>query len=181
MKLFSYSQYQLVSENVKYHVDNSLSITESIFRIGSDAYLDFVNEVRSLWKKGKIELSEEDQFIIENLQTGKTAIYKDRKTGKNIKVKLDVPEKIRGGEKAFRVYRTKGEKDSEGNLKAVKIEWGDPNATITNCDEGSRKSFLARHKCDTKTLDKDGFTPGYWACNVHRWWKQLGLECDKPW
>lgn len=24
-------------------------------------------------------------------------------------------------------------------------------------------------------------TPGYWACNVARYWKQLGLSSSRPW
>lgn len=179
MRLLNFEDHRLLTENVRYHLDNQLSITESIFRIGSDAYLDFVNEVRRLHERGEIELSEDDRFIVEGLQTGKTAVYS--KDGKKMKVKLDVPEIAKGSPKSYRVYRTKGDKDVDGNLKAIKIEWGDPNSGVKNCDEGSRKSFLARHKCSEKSLEKDGFKPGWRACNVARFWKQLGLECDKPW
>ena len=40
-------------------------------------------------------------------------------------------------------------------------------------DKAARKSFAARHKCDQKT---DKTKPGYWACNMPRYAKQLGLS-----
>ena len=46
-------EYNTVSENLKYHVENNLTLSESIFRVGSDAYLDLINEARELWKDDK--------------------------------------------------------------------------------------------------------------------------------
>lgn len=175
MKFITFEKYQVMKESVKYHIDNNLSISESIYRIGSDAYCDFVNEVRKLNEDGQIELSDNDKFIVENLKTGTKAVFTPR-GGNQKDVKLDSPE--RGGNKKFIVYRDSGKKDDDGNIIARKIEWGDTKLSVKNCDEGARKSFLARHKCSEKT-DKD--TPGWWACNVHKFWKQLGLDCDKPW
>ena len=40
-------------------------------------------------------------------------------------------------------------------------------------DPEARKSFAARHKCDTK---KDKTKPGYWACRMPYYAKQLGLS-----
>lgn len=169
----NYSEYENISEGIKYHIRNNLSISESIYRIGSDSYCEMVNELRRLWKLGKIELSENDQFIVENLKTGTKAVYQ----GKD--VVLDTPEKTPSGDnKQFQVYRDSGKKDDDGNIIAKIIKWGDPNLSVKNCDEEASKSFRARHKCSEKT-DKD--TPGWWACSVHRFWKQLGLECSDPW
>lgn len=170
-----FKEFHLISENVKEHIKEKKGIRECMFRIGSDAYCDFVNEVRKLYFEEKIELSENDQFIVERLKTGTKAIYKPR-GGKEKDVVLDSPE--RGGNKKFIVYRDSGRKDDDGNIIAKKIEWGDPKLKVKNCDPKASKSFRARHKCDEKT-DKD--TAGWWACNVHRFAKQLGLECDNPW
>ena len=64
----SYDDYKKsINENIKYHIENELTISESIFRVGSEAYLDFVNEMRALWRDDKISVSEEDQFILEKL------------------------------------------------------------------------------------------------------------------
>lgn len=174
----SYNDFMKISENLKYHIKEHVSISECVFRLGSDAYCDFINEIRNLYTDNKIILNDNDKFIIENLKTGTKAIYKPR-GGKEKSVVLDTPAK--GGRKKFYVYRDSGKKDNDGNIIAKIIEWGDPNMTVKNCDEGARKSFLARHKCSEKTLEKDGMKAGWWACNVHRFAKQLSLECDKPW
>ena len=91
MQLLSFNEHINLSENLSYHIDNNLTLTESIFRIGSDAYLDLINEARRLHAEGKIALNEHDTFIVEKLQTGKQGTYTDRKTGKKTKVKLDDP------------------------------------------------------------------------------------------
>ena len=173
-----YSEYDNISEGIQYHVRNNLSITESIYRIGSDSYCQMVNELRELWSQGKIQVSENDQFILERLKTGTKAVYKPR-GGNEKEVVLDTPEKTPSGDKKkFQVYRDSGKKNDDGVVIAKIIKWGDPNLSVKNCDEKASKSFRARHKCSEKT-DKD--TPGWWACHVHRFWKQLGLECDDPW
>ena len=41
------------------------------------------------------------------------------------------------------------------------IRYGDPNMTIKKSDPKRRKSFRARHKCDTK---KSILSAGYWSC-----------------
>ena len=78
MKLHSLEKYNKITEAVRYHVDNDLSITESIFRIGSEGYADFVCEVRKLYYHGVIELNENDQFIVEKLKTGTKAVFQKR-------------------------------------------------------------------------------------------------------
>ena len=94
MKLLSFNNHMELSENLSYHVDNKLTLTESIFRIGSDAYLDLVNETRRLYFDGKIALNEYDQFIVEKLYTGKKAKWKNPKTKKEETVTLDDPKKM---------------------------------------------------------------------------------------
>ena len=118
--------------------------------------------------------------MAKNLEVGKKAIYKDRKSGKTIKVKLDSPE--RGGNKKFIVYRNTGRTDKEtGEIVAKKIEWGDPNLTVKNDDPGRAKSFWKRHKCDSKQK-QDPNTAGFWACyGPSLFGKQLGLKATNPW
>lgn len=48
-----------------------------------------------------------------------------------------------------------------GNEK--KINFGDKNMEIKRDDPERRKSFRARHKCDTA---KDKTTPRYWSCKM---------------
>lgn len=70
------------------------------------------------------------------------------------KVALGKP--MRGDVKKFKVFV----KDpSSGNIK--KVNFGDPNMKIKKSNPARRKSFRARHKCDTA---KDRTSARYWSC-----------------
>ena len=43
------------------------------------------------------------------------------------------------------------------------VRFGDPNMSIKKDQPSNRKSFRARHKCDTA---KDKFTARYWSCRA---------------
>lgn len=178
-----------ISESLRYHVENELTLTNNIYRVYSEAYFNLVNEVRLLWKNGKMKLNEEDTLMVES-DLGKKVIiegevvYLDapfmveedevieeaKHRGKN--VKLNKPFRTPGGPKKFAVYvKTPG-----GGVK--KVTFGDPNLRVRNKNKGAAKSFRARHKCDQK---KDRTTAGYWSCNVGRYAKQLGLSSSNSW
>jgi len=60
------------------------------------------------------------------------------------------------GVKKFKVYVKDGD-------KVKKVMFGDPNMEIRKDNPEARKSFRARHKCDTA---KDKTTPRYWSCRM---------------
>ena len=82
-------------------------------------------------------------------------LYEAEYQGKT--VTLDKPFRTPDGPKKFAVYV----KNSEGNV--IIVRFGDPNMEIKRDDPERRKSFRARHNCDTKN---DKTTPGYWACKT---------------
>jgi hypothetical protein len=181
-----------MSDALKYHVENGMTLTNNIFRAYSESYFNLVNEVRTLWENGKIGLNEEDTLMVESdlgkkvMVNGKLIyldapfIYEDEEDeevleeakhrGKN--VKLNKPFRTSGGPKKFAVYV----KSKSGGIK--KVSFGDPNLRVRNKNKGAAKSFRARHKCDQK---KDRTTAGYWSCNVGRYAKQLGLSSSNSW
>jgi hypothetical protein len=178
-----------ISEALQYHIDNDLSLTDNIFRVYSRGYFDLVNEVRNLWKEGKIHLNEEDTLMVESdlgqrVKIGEEIVYLDapfeveddevleeaKHRGKN--VKLGKPFRTPGGPKKFAVYV----KSKNGGVK--KVTFGDPKLKVRNRNKGAAKSFRARHRCDQK---KDRTTAGYWSCNVGRYAKQLGLSSSNSW
>ena len=63
-----------------------------------------------------------------------------------------------GSKKKFKVYV----KDPKSG-KIKKVQFGDPNMEIKRDDPKRRKSFRARHKCDSPA-GKDKTTPRYWSC-----------------
>jgi len=70
------------------------------------------------------------------------------------KMPCNKPRRTSGGSKKFVVKACK-------NGKEKIIRFGDPNMKIKKSNPKRRKSFRARHKCDTA---KDKFTARYWSC-----------------
>tara|TARA_R100001377_G_scaffold57793_1_gene34506 strand:- start:26 stop:916 length:891 start_codon:yes stop_codon:yes gene_type:complete len=69
---------------------------------------------------------------------------------------LNKPFRLKDSKKKFGVY-VKNPKT--GNV--IMVKFGDPNMEIKRDDPARRRSFRARHKCDTA---KDKTTPRYWSC-----------------
>jgi hypothetical protein len=181
-----------VSEELQYHIDNGMTLTNNVFRMYSEKYFNLVNEVRELWNEGKIELNEEDTLMAESdlgkkVKIGKNYVYLDApyvyetETEEDIlaeaehrgkKVNIGKPFRTPGGPKKFAVYV----KSKSGGVK--KVTFGDPKLKVKNANKKAAKSFRARHKCSEK---KDRTTAGYWSCNVGRYAKQLGLSSSNSW
>lgn len=159
-----------ISNSLKYHLENNLSLANTIFRYGSDAYYSLVNEVRDLHTQGAIKLNLHDQFFIDT-ELGCEAVHHGKK------VILDSPTRS-SGPKKYHVFVNSGRKNKDGEIIAKKVSFGDRSLSVKNYSDARRKSFLARHKCSQKT---DRKTPGWWSCNVGRYAKKLGLTSSKRW
>jgi hypothetical protein len=70
-----------------------------------------------------------------------------------------------GSKKKFGVYV----KNDKGNV--VKVTFGDPNMEIKRDDPERRKSFRARHQCDTNPGPK--YKARYWSCKQWRAGKKV--------
>jgi hypothetical protein len=181
-----------VSEELQYHIDNGMTLTNNIFRAYSESYFNLVNEVRDLWTEGMIDLNEDDTLMVESdlgkkVKIGNQYVYLDapyiyetetdediineaKHRGKN--VNLNKPFRTSGGPKKFAVYV----KSKTGGIK--KVTFGDPKLKVKNANKKAAKSFRARHKCSEK---KDRTTAGYWSCSIGRYAKQLGLSSSNSW
>ena len=161
-----------ISDRLKYHLDNKLTLEQNVFRIYSESYFKLVNEVRGLYNADAIELNDDDLDIVES-DLGIKSIYEGKEVfldapivleedeclseakHRGRTVHLSRPFRTPGGPKKFAVYvRSKA-----GKIK--KVTFGDPNMRIRVSSKSRRKSFRARHKCDQK---KDRTTAGYWSC-----------------
>jgi len=85
---------------------------------------------------------------VEKTKSGRLKYYGETFSGFN------KPKRTSDGSKKFAVLAKKGD-----DVKLVRF--GDPNMTIKKDDPERRKSFRARHKCDTA---KDKFSARYWSC-----------------
>jgi hypothetical protein len=74
------------------------------------------------------------------------------------KVTLNKPFRTPKGPKKFSVYV----KNEKGNV--VKVNFGDPNMSIKRDDPERRKSFRARHQCDSSPGPK--WKARYWSCRM---------------
>ena len=164
---------------LQYHLDNDLTLSECIYRYSSESFIQLFAEARQALRDGNIYVSIEDMILLEQTEIGEYGEYEGEKVpldlpmveedleegeykGKN--VPLNKPK--RGGSKKFYVYT----KNKKGNV--VKVSFGGTTGLNVKIDEpGARSSFAARHQCATK---KDKTKPGYWACNIGRYWKSLG-------
>ena len=175
----TFEAFDAVSPALKAHINEDLDLTNSFFRLGSEAYAQLFEEVKEYWDKGNIILKGPSGWMAKNLKVGTKAKYRPQ-GGNWTDVELDTP--ARGGDKKFVVYRDSGRTDEDGNIIAKKIEWGDSTGlSIKNGDPGAAASFWSRQQCDSAGK-KDPDTPGFWACYAPTLFgKQLGLKSDAPW
>ena len=149
-------------------------IESNQYRVGSEKYYDFFNEKRRLYESGELNPVGFDKELLEG-DIGKYAVYEGENVpldcpmmeseyqGKD--VELNKPKV--GGSKKYYVYVKDGD-------KVKKVSWGDTSGLKVKLDDKeARKSFAARHDCANK---KDKTKAGYWACNLPRYAKQLGLS-----
>ena len=178
--------YNNLSEGLSYHIENQISLAESVYRIGSDSWISIINEARELWEMGEIELDDDDLFLI-STNAGERAIYEgneilleipfenpsiNENEYKGRKVKLVKPFRTPEGPRKFSVYV----KDDKG--KVVKVNFGEPGMRVNNADPKKSRSFRKRMRCHEPGPK---WKAKYWSCNVGRYAKLLGLSSSRPW
>lgn len=159
------------SENLKFHLENKVSILDNVFRPGSEAFYELISEAKNF----KELLSDNDKEIFENTDLGEFALYEEELVPldlpmeeieflneseyKGKKVELNKPTRS-SGPKKYKVY-VKNPKTG----KVIKVNFGDVKGGLSAkvSDPEARKAFAARHKCHLK---KDKTKPGYWACRL---------------
>jgi hypothetical protein len=182
---------ELISENVVYHFENRPTLTENIYRYGSEGYFKLINEVRSLYNKGIIDLSLLDEELV-HTDIGRRGIYENKVIWLDViyegeeeveiineaeyqgkKVSLGKPK--RGGSKKFYVYTKCGDKVKKVSFGAKS---GGGKLAVKLRDPKARKAFSDRHRCPQKN---DKCSAGYWACRLPRYAKSLGLSGGGTW
>ncbi len=173
-----------ISEGLRYHIENGISLQDNVFRIGSKKYLQLFAEARMLNEWNTIQLDENSRHLVENTDIGKFGMFEDKKVPLDIpmvneeeldeakkkkKKKKDPPigKPKRGGSKAYYVY-VRNPKTKK--IKKVSFGSGGLRAKIRN--PKARAAFAARHNCKNK---KDRTKAGYWSCNLPRYAPALGL------
>lgn len=174
-----------VSADLAYHIENSLPITESIFRPGSESFLNLVREVRVLTLRGLYSPTALESYYLYDTQLGERGSFRGQSVPldwpmpaedlfeaeyRGKEVELNKPKRS-SGPKKYQVYT----KNKKGNV--IKVPFGDEKGGLSAKldDKEARDSFVSRHDCDSEAK-KDKTKPGYWSCRLPRYWEDLGLK-----
>jgi len=171
---------EILSENLRYHVENKLPLTENTFRYGSKSFLNLWAEARSLYLREVIHVNDDDKEILEETDLGNYGMYEgvqvplglpmleeeELEEAEDKKKTPPIGKPKRGGSKKFYVYvRDKG--------KVKKVSFGQVGMSAKINDPKARRAFAARHDCANK---KDRTKASYWSCRLPRYAKLLGLK-----
>ena len=177
---------EILSEGLKYHMDNNRPLTEHVYRAGSQKYFDLWAEARALYSRGILEVQGDDLEVLTETDLGHYGMFEGKKVPldfpielseaeveaiyEEAKKKLNKPMRDSSGGKAYKVYV----KDPKtGNIKTVRFGSGGLRAKIN--DKKARNAFAKRHKCAQK---KDKTKASYWSCRLPRYAKLLGLKSN---
>jgi hypothetical protein len=180
---------EILSEGLKYHMDNDMPLTEHVYRAGSQKYFELWAEARALYTRGILEVTDNDLEVLTETDLGHFGIVEGKKVPldfpieltegeideakkkakKNTK-KLNKPMRDSSGGKAYKVY-VKDPKTKK--IKTVRFGSGGLRAKIN--DKKARNAFAKRHNCAQK---KDKTKAGYWSCRLPRYAKLLGLKSN---
>ena len=184
---------EILSEGLKYHMDNDRPLTEHVYRAGSENYFNLWAEARSLYTRGILEITHKDDLaVLTETDLGHFGMFEGKKVPLDFPIELTEeeiqelfteaakkkkkdppigkPMRSSSGGKAYKVYvrdpKTK-------NIKTVRFGSGGLRAKIN--DSRARSAFAKRHKCSTKN---DRTKASYWSCRLPRYAKLLGLKSN---
>jgi hypothetical protein len=108
----------ILSEGLKYHIDNNKPLTEHIYRAGSENYFNLWAEARALYSRGILEIQNEDDLeILTETNLGEFGILED-----GTRVPLDFPmEEEQDESKSFKKGDTVYDKHTKVKLKVTRI------------------------------------------------------------
>jgi len=177
---------EILSEGLKYHMDNDMPLTEHVYRAGSQKYFELWAEARALYTRGILEVTDNDLEVLTETDLGHFGIFEGKKVPldfpielseseveaiyEEAKKKLNKPMRDSSGGKAYKVY-VKDPKTKK--IKTVRFGSGGLRAKIN--DKKARNAFAKRHNCAQK---KDKTKAGYWSCRLPRYAKLLGLKSN---
>jgi hypothetical protein len=174
---------EILSEGLKYHIDNNKPLTEHLYRAGSKNYFNLWSEARALYVRNILDFSGDDLEILTETHLGEFGIFEGKKVPLDFIMEdeyLDLNEEKkknpplnkpkRGGSKAYYVY-VKDPKTKR--IKKVSFGSGGLKAKINN--PKARQAFAKRHRCSEKN---DKTKASYWSCRLPRYAKLLGLKSN---
>ena len=167
------------SENLKFHLENKVSILDNVFRPGSEAFYELLSESRKFIDM----LNENDKELFKSTDIGEFVMFEGQMVPldlpmensetlleakyKGKEVNLNKPMRS-SGPKKYKVYVRN---PKTGKVKVV--NFGDIKGGLTAkiADPKARKAFSSRMNCPSK---KDKTKAGYWACRLNKFGHLFG-------
>lgn len=140
-----------ISEGLRYHIENGVSLQENVFRIGSKKYLELFAEARLLNEWGAIQLDENSRHLVENTDIGKFGVLNGKK------VPLDIPMVVENEEKAMLQQILTQLQAINANTDDAEPELNDANAELDRLKDAIdvMTSVLAKKKVSSiRTMQK---------------------------
>ena len=198
----------LISEGLRFHLIEGISIENNIYRPGSIKYFNLFKEVRELSKQGLYNLNEVEDYFINETELGEWGLYEgdlvpldypifEEDESLSFDTSRVIEEKKKTKTKLTKKNSYKGKKvklnkpmrsSGPGKYKVyvknpdtgniIQVNFGSREMSVGISDPDRRKSFAARHKCH---LTKDKTKPRYWACRTARYPYLTGSKKKYTW
>ena len=85
----------ILSEGLKHHIDNNKPLTEHLYRAGSNAYFNLMAEARSLYSRGILEFTHEDDLgLLTETDLGHFGMFEGKKVPLDFPMELDESEEL---------------------------------------------------------------------------------------
>ena len=80
----------ILSEGLKHHIDNDKPLTEHLYRAGSRAYFDLFSEARSLYSRGILKFTNEDDLaLLTETNLGHFGMFEGKKVPLDFPIELN--------------------------------------------------------------------------------------------
>lgn len=80
----------ILSEGLKHHIDNNKPLTEHLYRAGSSAYFNLIAEARSLYSRGILEFTNEDDLgLLTETDLGHFGMFEGKKVPLDFPIELN--------------------------------------------------------------------------------------------
>ena len=153
----------LLSEGLKYHINNEIPLHETVYRYGSITHLSLIKEARKLYSRNVIDLNEYDTELIKT-HLGEWGIYE----GKSVPLDLPMMEEMDGGQ-LFDYFAKKGYKveerrpdGKEAGFEGYMVSYGSgpyPQSVIFQYNKDTNEFMISRmggYRIDQDQAAKSG-------------------------
>jgi len=145
----------ILSEGLQYHIDNNKPLTEHLYRAGSRAYFDLFAEARSLYSRGILDFTHEDDLaLLKETHLGHYGMFEGKRVPLDFPIELneqmDIYDDIANMEFGMD-YDQLGDNEKE---------WVRDEIDNMSMNEVSDQTFVKGIEVLRSTLEKEGGAAG---------------------